>query len=92
MTIDTKKATLACVGGSHGNRRVYFKWYKNGALLQADRSPIIATASGDLEINPSDYTRDDGFYRCLITDNNWSLLSNMAELRLACKYKILIYN
>jgi hypothetical protein len=89
VAIDTGPVTLACVGGSRDNRRVHFKWYKDGALLKADASPIIATIAGDLTINPSDYTRDDGFYRCLITDNTWSLLSNMADLQLACKYKIL---
>ena len=82
---DGGSVTLSCIGGSRDGNRAYFKWYKGEKLLVADRSPIIARVSGDLDISPSDYTRDDGFYRCLITDKTWSLLSNMAELRLACK-------
>lgn len=87
QAIDSGSVTLSCVGGSRGNNRVYFKWYKDGQLLQADRSPIVATIQGDLNINPSDYSRDNGQYQCLITDNTFSLLSNMAELQLACKLK-----
>ena len=37
---------------------------------------------------PSDYTKDDGDYQCMVTDSaeeKWSLLSNTAELRIACK-------
>ena len=85
LAYDGSSASLSCVGGSRDGNRAYFKWKKNEKILPADRSPIIASVSGVLNINPSDYTRDDGFYRCLITDNRWSLLSNMAELRLACK-------
>jgi hypothetical protein len=85
VSIDTRTARLSCIGGSKDNRRVYFKWYKDESPLPAKSAPIIATSSGDLEINPSDYSRDDGYYRCLITDNTFSILSNMAELRLACK-------
>ncbi|XP_046856514.1 uncharacterized protein LOC124449619 [Xenia sp. Carnegie-2017] len=87
QAIDSGSVTLSCVGGSRGNNRVYFKWYKDGQLLQADRSPIVATIQGDLNINPSDYSRDNGQYQCLITDNTFSLLSNMAELQLACSEK-----
>ena len=89
MAYDSKSASLSCVGGSRDGTRVNFEWFKEGSSSwKPGRAPVTATLSGDLQMNPSDYTRDDGFYRCLITDQTWSLLSNRAELRLACKYGI----
>ncbi|XP_028395112.1 protein sidekick-1-like [Dendronephthya gigantea] len=79
---DNAAVTLSCIGGSGDGRRVYFKWYKSGSELTSDSFRTLTT-SGDLRINPTDHTRDDGYYQCLITDNTWSVLSNSAELRLA---------
>lgn len=87
---DNAAVTLSCIGGSDDGSRVYFEWYKSGNLLKAD-SYRTMTTSGELKINPTDHTRDDGYYQCLITDKTWSVLSNMAELRLACKYHLVLY-
>lgn len=86
---DLERVTLTCGGGSRNGQLISYKWFKGSKEITTTSFPrYTVKTTGHLDIFPSNYRKDDGFYQCKVTDTTvekWSLLSNFAELRIACK-------